>query len=613
MKKLILISFILFLVSGFIYSADEFIDKVNKGIVYMKIGKYGKALEIFNEARNMSPDNPLIYYYLGEVYFRQGKTTDALTNYRKAIEMEPKNPDYHYAIALVYLAQNNEKEALKELDKTIKLSPQSIFAKQAERLKKKIETSAREKEIVKRWVKLEEEERRKKEEEEKKKEEGMPGEQPPGMGPEIPGMPGGVEMETLKKEKIPVKKLIKRIRYGTKSVREKSSLLLLSYSPTELTKVAKEIIELTKKEKSDEIRKNLIRVVGKLKTPEAANLLLSIIENKDEKFQIRLVALESIKELREKRVILTLRNTLKSMIERREKEREEARKNIKSLTEEIENLQVQKIALNSEIQKLEQEKNSIEMKLQGSAFAPEMVPPEAAGMGVPPEFQVLKPEEVKKYRSRLKKIEKDISQKREKLNEIEKKIEELEKKRRKYQILLARKEGREIKISFGTPQAGPSPFPPEMGMPPGEFMPGYTPEVQETDEEKNEIIFALTLMRVLGDLKDKEALPIIKKAWKEYGVSNQRIYYILTLAKLGDYRKIKLLINRLKQDYPAGSKEEEIKLRSEILGVIGEYLKTHPDKELTGLVEFLSEEGQYPEIKNAASKVLSSLGKTVKK
>ena len=243
---------------------------------------------------------------------------------------------------------------------------------------------------------------------------------------------------------------------------------------------------------------------------------------------------------------------------------------------------------------------------------PEMMESPPGVMGPPPEThggqsQVLSKEEVEKLQSQLKNIDKQIEGKRERLTEIDEKLRNLQEKRRRYEMLLARKGGK-VKISAPTyrPQTPPGMVPPGMEQ---EFMPGYTPQ-EKTTEEENEVIFAMNLIIALGKMGDKDALPVIKKAWKEFGVSNYKIYYALTLARLGDYSRIKLLLAELKQDYPqTQEKDTEVKLRADIVKVLGQYLKTNPDEEIIGLISYLSEEAQYPEIRKVASNVLATLSK----
>ncbi|MCM8830544.1 MAG: hypothetical protein NC824_06070, partial [Candidatus Omnitrophica bacterium] len=136
-----------------------------------------------------------------------------------------------------------------------------------------------------------------------------------------------------------------------------------------------------------------------------------------------------------------------------------------------------------------------------------------------------------------------------------------------------------------------------------------TPRYEETSEDKNEVIFALKLIRALGNMRDRQGLSVIKKGWDEYGVDSELIYYLLTLAQLGDFTGIQSLAQRLREDYPQSQLDTEIALRKSIIEVAGEYLAQKPDPKLQGLIEFLSEEGEHPEIKGAALSVLASLTK----
>ena len=599
---------IIFLFSFILFSSDEFLDKVNLGLNYLKIGNYEDAISYFKQAKNLSPDNAIVYYYLGEAYFRKGDMEEAKRYYDQAIEREPQNPDFHYSLAHLYLAQNDKAKALEEFNKVIEISPQSLIGKNANLVKKQIEKGIKEKDISDKWVKLEEEERKKIEEEKKKKEAGKEQQGQPGM-PGQEGMPGFEGIPGEKEEKIPIDQLLKRIKYGTKTLRENESRKLPYYSSSEISGVYNEIIGIIKKEKDIEVKKNLISALGKVNQPDVGEFLLSLIQNKETPFEIKIVALESIGGIKTESVMVTLRDTLNNMIKNREQEREEAKKNIQNINNEIEKLEIERITLNSELNKLQQDRSDISNKLQMGGMDLGMMAP---GGGMPPvqgggEIKVLSTTEVKKLRDQLKNIDTQIGTKTERLNEIQTQLQQLQEKSNKYQMLLAKKGG-EVKISAPSysPQFTPGVFPPGMG--PG-FMPEYTPQQQKTTEEENEIIFAMKLIIALGEMRDKQALPIIKNAWKEFGASNYEPYYSLALAQLGDYSKIDLLLERLQQDYPQQEQEknDEIKLRAGIIKVLPDYLKTNPNEEIIGLINYLSENAQYPEISKAASEVLISL------
>jgi len=611
MKKIVLLIFLVCLV-GY---GKEVVDLLNEGIILLKTGDYKKSIEIFEEARRKSPENPEIYYYIGEAYFRNGDTQKAISNLQKAIEMNPENPSYHYTLAMVYLSQNKNKEAIESLDKTIKLSPLSIYGKNAEKLKKEIESKVKEEEIAKRWEKLEIEEKKKKEEMKKQPQQTqVEGAQIPieGMPPGIPGVetPQGFQKE----QKISVKTLIKRIKFGIESVRISSSSLLIRYPSSEIEQVIGEILEIIKEETKPEIKRNLIIASGKVNKPEVIDALLSIIKDENELFELRIVALDTIGNLKTEKVITELRETLSQMVSLKEKEREEAKRNIQQIQQQIDDLITKKIALNSELQDLNNKKNQIDNTLGssqgfGPGMFPEMMPPGGIQPAPLSGGKVLSEKEIKKLREEQRQLENKIKQNNEEIEKINKQLEELNNKERKYKELLALKE-RKIDISGLGSTARVIETQPQAP----EFM--FQPEVaysqRQTDEERNEIIFAVKLINILGNMRDKTSLPVIKKAWKEFGVPGLRIYYYIALGKLGEYRNIDEMIQRLKENFPQGDVNEEVSIRKNILEVLGDYLKENPDERIKGLIEFLAEESEYTEIKNTAQKVISSIAKAPK-
>jgi tetratricopeptide (TPR) repeat protein len=590
MKKVVLLIFLVCLVSY----GNEVVDLLNEGIILLKTGDYKKSIEIFEEARRKSPENPEIYYYIGEAYFRNGDTQKAVSNLEKAIEMNPENPSYHYTLAMVYLSMNKNKETIESLDRVIKISPLSIYGRDAERLKKEIESKDKEKEIAKRWEKLEIEEKKKKEEMKKQPQqtqvegaqisiEGMP-----------PGIPGVKTPQGFQKEqKISVKTLIKRIKFGIENVRISSSSLLIRYPSSEIEQVIGEILEIIKEETKPKVKRNLIIASGKVNKPEVIDALLSIIKDENELFELRIVALDTIGNLKTEKVVTELRETLSQMVSLKEKEREEAQRNIQQIQQQIDDLITKKIALNSELQDLNNKKNQIDNTLGASP-----------GLG---------PGEIKKLRDEQRQLENKIKEKNEEIEKINKQLEELNKKERKYKELLALKE-RKIDIS-GLGSTGTvietQPQATEFG-PPGVGGPEITYSQRQADEERNEIIFAIKLINVLADMRDISSLRLIKKAWREFGVPGLRIYYYIALGKLGEYRNIDGMIQRLKENFPQGDVNEEIYIRKNIVEVLGEYLKENPDEGIKGLIEFLAEESEYTEIKNTAQKVISSIAKAPK-
>jgi len=597
---------ILMILTGFVYSlfAADYMDFINEGLILLTQRKTEESIRAFEKAKSIQPSSPYPYYYLGEAYYAMGKTKEALENYNKAIEIDKNNPDFHYALAHLYISEGNYEEAIKSLDEVIKIAPLSITGRLAKKLKESLQAKREEKEIVQKWFKMEEEAKKKQVEENKETEtKGTAGMMPPEFG-------GSISTETQKEEKIPVEKVIKRIKFDTEKVRLQSSSLLPGYEQADLVKVVPDMISIVKESKEIPVRKNVLLALGKTETPEAIDTILKIIQDKNELFDVKISALDGIAKLRKEDITTVLRNTLKAMVDQRENERVEAQNNIKDITTKLEDLEAQRIALSMQINQDEQKKYEIQQKLQiGSAppgiptgFGPLPGVPQPQGM--PGALDI---KEIQKLRTELQNLEASLEKDKTDLANTEKQVADLQQQKGRYEALLQQREQKRIDISI----TGPAIQQPQFGPMPEFGQPGMgTPVYAETSEDKNEVIFALKLIRALGNMRDREALPVIKNGWDEYGVESEKIYYLLTLARLGDFSVIPVLVERIGMDYPQDNIAEEIELRKGIIEVLGEYLAQKPDQKLLSLIEFLSEEGPYPEIKGAASGVLASLTKT---
>ncbi|MFN4226563.1 MAG: tetratricopeptide repeat protein [Candidatus Ratteibacteria bacterium] len=586
-------------------------ELINKGIIYLKTGEYTKAIDIFERLSKISLENPDVYYYLGEAYFRKGKTDEAISNLQKAININSQNASYYYTLALVYLSQNRKNEAIDILNKIISISPLSFYGKNAQKLKDEIEKSEKEIQIAKKWEQLEIEEKKRKEEEKKQKEEkttpeGMLIE---GQIPLPPGIPQADETSVLKKELIPISTIIKRIKFGTEEVRKNASKKIILYPASEIEKVIDEILSIIENTDQPEIKRNLITAAGKVHKEDVIDMLLKIIKDEKELFEIRIVALDIISNIKSEKVVEELRNALTGMVNKREKERDEARKNIQDINQKLDDLTARKIVLNSEIQNLNNRISQIDNQL--NVFPEEFQFPQGAPGTVSGSRKPLTDKEIKKLIDEKRTIEEKIKTNNEEIAKIDKELVDLTEQKRKYEELL---ELRKRKIDISGIGASAIVIQEEQPGIPGEFrfpFSEFSYSQRETDEQKNEIIFAVKLMNALANLRDTNSLSLIKKAWREFGVAGLRPYYYIALGKLGEYRSIDFMVSRLKENYPQGNREEEIYIRANIIEVLGEYLKQNSDSEIRGLIEYLAEEGEYPLIKNTAKKVISSLSKKI--
>ena len=120
---------------------ENVIAWAKSGAVMALIGETGTALEYYNTALALQPNNPDIAHQRGLLYFSQGKFEDALEDFDTAFSHEVENPSHIY-----YRAQSLEKLGRNdEAKRTWKLAA-SLY-KQAGDTVKAAECTAREKRL----------------------------------------------------------------------------------------------------------------------------------------------------------------------------------------------------------------------------------------------------------------------------------------------------------------------------------------------------------------------------------------------------------------------------------------------------------------------------------
>lgn len=63
-------------------------------------GQYAQALLNYEQALKNSPNNPYLYYNIGNCYFKMGSKGLAAANYYRAFKLRPRDPDIRHNLAL---------------------------------------------------------------------------------------------------------------------------------------------------------------------------------------------------------------------------------------------------------------------------------------------------------------------------------------------------------------------------------------------------------------------------------------------------------------------------------------------------------------------------------
>ena len=115
-------------------SKDEVVLLLEAGYLYMDMGKWDEARDVFTGAAALLPRSEVPQLALGTLEFAQGKHDKALQAYRKAQQIAPKSglPRAHAGEALLFMGKPAEAE--KELKSAIDLEPEGDGAKLARAL-----------------------------------------------------------------------------------------------------------------------------------------------------------------------------------------------------------------------------------------------------------------------------------------------------------------------------------------------------------------------------------------------------------------------------------------------------------------------------------------------
>jgi tetratricopeptide (TPR) repeat protein len=97
-----------------------------EGMKYDMLEQYKKAIEYFEKARNLNPNNAAIYFKLADCYGRLNQHEEALLNAQKALEIDGSNEIYYNLVGHLHEIRNELPKAEKVYLKLLKKNPESV-------------------------------------------------------------------------------------------------------------------------------------------------------------------------------------------------------------------------------------------------------------------------------------------------------------------------------------------------------------------------------------------------------------------------------------------------------------------------------------------------------
>ena len=103
-------------------------ELLNKGVSLDNLGHHREAIQCYDEALRLCPQDSKVYNNRGTAYRALGQHERALQDYGKAIELNPRYPHAYNNQGLVYLALGQYEQALKDFGMVIQLHPWYPYA-----------------------------------------------------------------------------------------------------------------------------------------------------------------------------------------------------------------------------------------------------------------------------------------------------------------------------------------------------------------------------------------------------------------------------------------------------------------------------------------------------
>ncbi len=122
-RFLLIVSITFIFIQSVVFAQDTQYQPLISGMEHYKDGKYKEALEDFQKAIVIFPDDPDIPFYIGLTYLQLNEPEKAIEYFKKTLEKDPEYTDAHFQLGVVLIQQKAYQDALNHLEKVYKKEP----------------------------------------------------------------------------------------------------------------------------------------------------------------------------------------------------------------------------------------------------------------------------------------------------------------------------------------------------------------------------------------------------------------------------------------------------------------------------------------------------------
>ena len=98
-------------------AAQDVQSYIDQGIKHSQAGRYDQALQAFDQALKLKPNDPALITYKGIVYYARGQNDQAMKEFEAAIKLNPNFGRAYYQRGMIYQSQEKYHQALEDIQK----------------------------------------------------------------------------------------------------------------------------------------------------------------------------------------------------------------------------------------------------------------------------------------------------------------------------------------------------------------------------------------------------------------------------------------------------------------------------------------------------------------
>ena len=98
-------------------AAQDVQSYIDQGIQHSQAGRYDQALQAFDQALKLKPNDPALITYKGIVYYARGQNDRAMKEFEAAIKLNPNFGRAYYQRGMIYQSQEKYQPALEDIQK----------------------------------------------------------------------------------------------------------------------------------------------------------------------------------------------------------------------------------------------------------------------------------------------------------------------------------------------------------------------------------------------------------------------------------------------------------------------------------------------------------------